>query len=236
MGGSRKWITVVECTCADNSMLPPLVIYKGKGLYRGLFTEAGDMNAKFAQSDKGYVTDKLAIEWLHAFDIAAKERSQGQPRFLLMYGHRTHYSLNMIRYVVENNIIMMAYPRHSTHLLQPVDVCLFSPLQYAYSKAVAEYLKKTRTGVTRALFWRVFAQARREVYTVPNIKASWRKAGIIPYNPDNVLSQLPAITATATTTPNPPINPKALAALKTPRSRHELRQHTLDATTLILRS
>ena len=63
-------------------------------------------------------------------------------------------------------LIVMSYPGHSTHLLQPLDVCLFAPLQLAYKKAVAEHLKKTRIGVTRALFWRVFAQARREAYTV----------------------------------------------------------------------
>ena len=33
--GFREWIIVVECTYADNSMLPPMVIYKRKGLYRG---------------------------------------------------------------------------------------------------------------------------------------------------------------------------------------------------------
>ena len=126
MDGSREWITVVECTCADSSMLPPLVIYKGKGLYRGWFTEVDDQNAKFAHSDKGYMTDKLAIEWLQAFDMATKEHAQGQPRFLLMDGHHTHYSLKMIRYAVENNIIMMSYPGHSTHLLQPLDVSLFT--------------------------------------------------------------------------------------------------------------
>ena len=61
MVGSREWITVVEYTCADNSTLPPLVIYEGKGLYRGWFT---DLNAKFAYSDGGYLAVKLAIEWL----------------------------------------------------------------------------------------------------------------------------------------------------------------------------
>ena len=134
----------------------------------------------------------------------------------------------------------MSYPGHSTYLLQPLNVCLFLPLQRAYSKAVAEHLKKTHTGVTRALFGGFFTRARREAYTVQNIKVAWRKAGVVPYNPDNVLNQLPATTApaaTATTAmPNPPINPKALAALKSPRSRHELQQYTLDATTFILQS
>ena len=103
-----------------------------------------------------------------------------------MGGHRTHYSLKMIRHAVGNNTIMMSYLRHSTQLLHPLDVCLFALLRHEYSKAVAEHLKKTRTGVTRALFWRGFARARREAYTVRNIKASWRKAGVVEYNPDNV--------------------------------------------------
>ena len=73
------------------------------------------------------MTNNLAIEWLQAFDVATKELAQGQPRFLLMDGQRTHYSLKMTQYAVENNI-MMSYLGHSTHLLQPLDVCLFAPL------------------------------------------------------------------------------------------------------------
>ena len=30
--GSREWITLVECTCANNFMLPPLVVHRGKEL------------------------------------------------------------------------------------------------------------------------------------------------------------------------------------------------------------
>ena len=76
-----------------------------------------------------------------------------------MDSYCTHYSLKMIRYAVENNIIMMSYPGHSTLLLQLLDICLLSPLQLAYKKAVAEHLKKTRTGVTWPLCWRFFTQA-----------------------------------------------------------------------------
>ena len=141
----------------------------------------------------------------------------------------------MMQYAVEDNVITTSYPGHSTRL-QPLAIFLIEPLQRAYSKAVAEHLQKTLTGVTRVLFWFFFSRARREAYTVQNIKASWRKAGNVPYNPVNVPNQLPATTAAAAATPNPPINPKALAALKTLRRRHELRQHTSDAITLILQS
>ena len=158
MDGSREWITVVECTCAENSMLPPMVIYKGKGLYRGWFTEVDDRNAMFVYSPKGYMTDKLAIEWLQAFDRATKEQARGQPRFLLMDGHRTYYSLKMIRYAVENNIIMMSYPGHSTHLLQPLDVVLFSPLQHAYKKQLPNISRRLALELP-GLFLEVFSSS-----------------------------------------------------------------------------
>ena len=35
--GSREWIRAVEICCVNNAMLPPMVIYHGKGLYRSWF-------------------------------------------------------------------------------------------------------------------------------------------------------------------------------------------------------
>ena len=128
--GSREWITVVECTSAGQFMLPPMIIYKGKGIYRGWTTGStiDDAEALFAHSDKGFITDNLALEWLHRFDAWTSIRAAGAPRFLLLDSHRTHYSLQFIHYAVAQNIILMSYPGHSTHLLQLLDVALFAPL------------------------------------------------------------------------------------------------------------
>ena len=42
--GSREWITVVEtcCQCINSTMLPPMVIFQGKVLYRGWFDADDD--------------------------------------------------------------------------------------------------------------------------------------------------------------------------------------------------
>ena len=83
--------SVVVCTCADNSTQPPLVIYKGKGLYRDRFIKVDDQNVKPSHSNKGCTADKLAIKWLlQAFDVATDEHARGQPRFLPMDNHRMH--------------------------------------------------------------------------------------------------------------------------------------------------
>ena len=80
-----------------------------------------------------------------------------------MDGHRTHHSPKMMRYAVEDNVITTSYPGRSTRL-RPLAVCLIELLQRAYSKTVAEHLK-TRTGVTRVLFWFFFCSSTtRSIY------------------------------------------------------------------------
>ena len=66
--GSREWITVVECTSAVQFMLPPMIIYKGKGIYHGCTSTVDNAETLFAHSNKGFITDNLALEWLHHFD------------------------------------------------------------------------------------------------------------------------------------------------------------------------
>ena len=39
---SREWITVVECASAGQFMLPPMIIYRGKGIYRGWTSTVDD--------------------------------------------------------------------------------------------------------------------------------------------------------------------------------------------------
>ena len=61
--GSREWITIIETCCANNTMLPPMVICQGKGLFRGWFDAVdgyADQAAMFAHSDKGFTTNELA--------------------------------------------------------------------------------------------------------------------------------------------------------------------------------
>ena len=99
----------------------------------------------------------------------------------------------------------MPYPGHSTHLLQPL--CrIFPPLQKAYGDALVQHIKDTRTGIAKGTFWLFYQEAQAASYTPASIKNVWRAAGIVPYNPDAVLTQLPNYKASrpvpkASTTP-----------------------------------
>ena len=154
--GTRELITVIEACGAKQGMLPPMVVFKGTAYYKGWYTEVTeDTHAYFAYSPKGYTTDEIGLQWLQKFDAQTRTELASPPleyRLLILDGHCSHYNLRFYEYTWENKIILLSYPGHSTHLLQPLDVGLFSLLQKAYGDAVVVHMKETRTGLTKGAF------------------------------------------------------------------------------------
>ena len=170
-------------------------------------------------SPKGYTTDEIGLHWLQKFDAQTRTELAAPPleyRLLILDGHRSHYNLRFCEYVWDNKVILLSYPGHSTHLLQPLNVGLFSPLQKAYGDAVAAHMKETRTGLTKGAFWGFYCAAQAKTYTPSNIKSAWRATGIVPYNPDVVLTKLPGYKPPCRAAPKVPTTP-TLSSFYRPR-------------------
>jgi len=226
--GTREMLTVIECCCAAQYMTPSFVIYKGIAQYMGWHFETSDPDAMFACSPNGWTDDELGLEWLFHFDRCTENRKDGngRTRLLILDGHRSHITLEFCQYAIEHNIELLCFPPHSTHLLQPLDVGLFSPLQKYYGKAADDHIRDTRTGVAKGTFWSFYSTARRQAYTKQSIKSAFRKTGIHPFNPDAVLTQIAGFTEPPTSQSHPPPQAAILAKLKTPRKSRDVRQQT----------
>ena len=70
-----------------------------------------------------------------------------------MDGHSSHVSWQFLDYCLQNDIIPFCLPPHSTHLLQPLDVGLFSPLQRNYSSCLDDWLEGGQTEVNKGDFY-----------------------------------------------------------------------------------
>jgi hypothetical protein len=55
-------------------------------------------------------------------------------RLLTLDDHGSHDLLKFQQYCKENKIITLCMPRHSSHILQPLDVGYFSPMKTAYGR------------------------------------------------------------------------------------------------------
>ncbi|RPA95507.1 DDE-domain-containing protein [Choiromyces venosus 120613-1] len=165
--------------------------------------------------------DQLGLAWL-CEHFEPKTYTQ-HPRLLILDGHGSHITWQFCQFALESNIQIICLPAHSTHLLQPLDVGIFSPLQHYYGKAADTHMRDTRTGVKKGTFWTFYTEAHALTFLPKTIQSAFRAMGIVPFNPNKVLVKVTKVTKT--TTPNCPTT-----IFTTPRNHHQLRQQALAAT------
>ncbi|KAJ1021822.1 hypothetical protein NDA13_005434 [Ustilago tritici] len=118
-----------------------MVIFWGKNHMQGWYhnhTAAKDW--VFATSQNGWTDNELALHWLKdCFNKHTKQRAQGKYQLLIIDGHGSHITAEFIQQAWDSRIICLCLPPHATHLLQPLDVVIFGPLQQAFTKEVDKF-------------------------------------------------------------------------------------------------
>ena len=129
-------------------------------------------------------------------------------------------------FCIQHNIILLCLPAHSTHLLQPLDVAVFSPLQYFYGQAVDDFCRHQGGGIHKGVFWPLLKKTRLAAITSDNILAGFRACGLIPFCQRVVLDRLQFSTASSTRTPQRQQPNTPSKQLKTPQKSTDFRRET----------
>lgn len=141
-------------------------------------------------SDNGWTTNKLGVQWVKHFNAHTKARTVGTYRLLILDGHESHHSVEFEDYCKENKIITLCMPAHASHLLQPLDVGCFAPLKVAYGRQIEDLMRNQVTHIDKHQFFPAFAAAFKAAIIESNIQGGFRGSGLLPFNPDVVLSKL----------------------------------------------
>lgn len=83
---------------------------------------------------------------------------------------------------------MIYLPSHLSHILQPLDLSVFSRIKSSYRAQIEAlaYLEDSAP-IKKIHFVRYYNQARRDGLQEKYIVAGWRGAGLFPWNPEKVL-------------------------------------------------
>jgi hypothetical protein len=65
----------------------------------------------------------------HLFPLNTKYGGIHVPDALPLDGHSTHISVGLLEWAKSMNIVIFILPAHTSHLLQPLDVACFGPVQ-----------------------------------------------------------------------------------------------------------
>lgn len=245
--GNREWVTAIQAVNATGWTVPPFIIVQGK-YYLSSWYENSPLPKDWviATSENGWTTNERGHEWIQHFDKHTRTRTTGVYRLLVLDGHDSHHSTDFEVYCKENNIVTLCMPPHSSHILQPLDVGCFSPLKTAYGKQIEGMMRASITHITKEDFFPAFLAAHKAAITPENIQGGFRGAGLVPFDPEKVISQLDIRPKTPTPsnsrpgsahawvskTPNNPIE----ASSQTTLIKTRIAQHQNSSPTEILRA
>jgi hypothetical protein len=227
--GNRAWVTTIECINASGWALPPCVIFKGKVFIESWFDGLPD-DWRLEVSSNGWTSDQIGLRWLEKLFIpSTSSRTKGKYRLLILDGHGSHLTPKFDEICEKNNIIAICMPPHSSHLLQPLDIGCFAVLKRAYGRLVESKMRARINHIDKLDFLEAYPLARIDAFKPETIKNSFAAAGLIPYNPDRVISKLDICLRT----PTPPLSRGSTWSPKTPSNYVQLQKQASSIKALL---
>jgi hypothetical protein len=185
---NREYATVIEAISATGATIAPVVILSAKVLLLRWFDVVGD--ERIAVTDTGYLNHLLALQWIRLFDQLTKDSAKGTHRMLICDQFGSHLTYEFVKYCEDHKIILFFLPPHSSHLLQPLDVGVFSAYKHWHSEWVYDATVSGYAKITKDDFLGAIARIRQKTFKSSTIKLGFRLTGLWPINPSMVLDSL----------------------------------------------
>lgn len=187
---SGQRVTLIQGIGAKGSTIPPFIIFAGDQHASSRLKKDIPEEWSINGSAEGLITNDLSIEWLQHFQLHTSNVTKPTQRLLITCGDDIHNTLHFHNFCKDNDIITVCIPRPLFHRVQPFDIGCTGLMKKAYKKEIDKTFCDGITRFTKSEFLSIFKATFRAVFTVKNIKEGFKATGIIPYDPDAVLSQL----------------------------------------------
>ena len=139
---------------------------------------------RICYSPNGWTDGELATQYIvHDFNAQTHDKVNGEAQVLLMDGHSSHHTPELLQFACKNNIIVLGYPPHCTHALQGLDVVCFAKMKEAWKEEITAHKKRSGWAVEKEDFAEVFGKAFQKAFTPETVKSAFRATGIYPYDP-----------------------------------------------------
>ncbi|KAI4468140.1 hypothetical protein MML48_2g00013261 [Holotrichia oblita] len=174
--------TVLALCNAEGKKAPPLIIFKGRHLWDKWIApaESSYPGIAYAATKKGWIEGEVFRNYLMKTVIPALGHERPT---LIVYDHNsTHLDPTIIEAAIKENITIIKFPPHASHLLQPLDLSVFKSFKCKWD---AKLIAWQRQHVGQKLPKNVFSQFVCDTWKLISpevISNGFRKAGIHPFN------------------------------------------------------
>ena len=196
---------LVTLCCVVNAVgnsVPPMFIFPRVN-YRDNFVNGGPVGCVGTAHPSGWMTAAGFLTFLKHF-VAHVRPSPTDKVILLLDNHVSHLSVDVLQFAKDNGVVMVSFPPHCSHKLQPLDRSVYGPLKRYYNVACDDWIVSHK-GRTMTIYDvpAMVGLAYPKAMTPANIQAGFKVSGISPFN-RNVFTDDEFLPADVTDRPPPP--------------------------------
>lgn len=180
---AERGTTVTVCCIvgATGKAVPPFIIFPRVRFYTHMLKGA-PLGSAGAATKSGWMVSDLFIEVLKHF-VEHERPTVEKPKLILLDNHESHLSIAGLNYAKENGIILLTFPPHCSHKLQPLDLTVFGPLKTYFNTCCNNWFT-SNPGKPISIYdvCELFGKAYPMAFTPRNIIRGFESAGIVPFN------------------------------------------------------
>lgn len=176
-------LTVATAVNAIGNAIPPMFIFP-RVHFKTHFIQNAPPGSIGSSHPSGWMTQISFLQFIKHFHNHVRS-SKEHPCLLILDNHDSHLSIDVINFCKEKGIVMLSFPPHTSHRLQPLDKSVYGPFKKFYFAAVDNWMTNN-PGKTLTIYDLpgIVKNSLPNALTPNNITAGFKATGIMPFNPD----------------------------------------------------
>lgn len=194
-------VTVCVAVNATGSFIPPQFIFPRKR-YQHHFIRDAPSGSIGSGNKSGWMTTEEFFQFMKHF-IHHVLPSLYRPVLLLLDNHESHLAINTIKLAKDNGVVMLSFPPHCSHKMQPLDRSVYGPFKKYLSSAQDAWMRNN-PGKSMTIYNipPLVTEALPKALTPTNIMNGFKVTGIEPMNRE-IFSDQEFLASTVTDHPEP---------------------------------
>ncbi|XP_071639548.1 uncharacterized protein [Temnothorax longispinosus] len=176
-------VTVTVAVNAIGNSIPPMFLFP-RLRYQEHFVTDGPVGCIGAGNPSGWMQEEQFLIFLKHFQRYTNS-SVNHGVLLLLDNHFSHICIQALDFCKENGIVVLSFPPHCSHKLQPLDRSVYGPFKKAFNSACDGWMR-SNPGKTMTIYNipGIVKTALPLALTQSNIQAGFNSTGIFPFNRD----------------------------------------------------
>ncbi|MEE4247471.1 MAG: hypothetical protein V2I33_18840 [Kangiellaceae bacterium] len=174
-------VTMCGAVNALGNSVPPFLIFPRVNFRNHMVQGAPPGTLGVAQKS-GWMNGEVFIQWMEHF-IQHSKPTKETPVLLLLDNHESHITVASLDLAKSNGIVMLTFPPHCSHKLQPLDRSVYGPLKKYYNAACSSWMMRN-PGKPMTIYDIAgnLGEAYPRAFSTENVTAGFRASGVYPFN------------------------------------------------------